>query len=373
MKANALALSLILILVPLAGCAGSDGEVNVDLTTEEIQELIDDNIDDFLNNTTVTVNQENHNNNTTNSQSVVNHYNYTIIEQPSSLKSKSGTLQSAETSENFPIGPYLIIRGDRYDSSASENSISGLNGANICVGIGTEMESYLWSAFDSMNIDYTAVPIGDAAEATQKFRDGECDAMIVDSFAIAEQKMEQLENDSTWTDSPNEGIWMAAVWEGESNAPGIVGNSASFTIEQGSDEMIVGIVYFHLHVDLIGTCTANSTDCTNFTVSYSLTDDTDEFRFQGDNDLYMNSTCSYGTTFSQSQRAGDNPWYDGDREDRPWGYFPGQGLNCTHTLSFQLSVHTSQISWFDSESHELSWSDWVFSAVWESRPIEQVN
>ena len=34
MKANALALSLILILVPLAGCAGSDGEVNVEPTTE---------------------------------------------------------------------------------------------------------------------------------------------------------------------------------------------------------------------------------------------------------------------------------------------------------------------------------------------------
>ena len=55
MKASALAISMILILVPLAGCAGSDGEVNIDLTTEEIQELIDDNIDDFLNNTTVPV------------------------------------------------------------------------------------------------------------------------------------------------------------------------------------------------------------------------------------------------------------------------------------------------------------------------------
>ncbi len=70
-RAKASLISMLLLLVPLAGCAGSDGEVNVDLTTEEIQELIDDNIDDFLNNTTITVNQDaDYHNNTT----VVNHF-----------------------------------------------------------------------------------------------------------------------------------------------------------------------------------------------------------------------------------------------------------------------------------------------------------
>ena len=69
MKASALALSLILILLPLAGCSGTDTEVNVDLSNEEINDLIDENLEDVMNNTTVVVFQE-YNNNTT----VVNQY-----------------------------------------------------------------------------------------------------------------------------------------------------------------------------------------------------------------------------------------------------------------------------------------------------------
>ena len=69
MKANALALSLILLLVPLAGCSGTDTEVTVDMDSEDLQAIIDDNRDDFLNNTTVVIFQEYHNNTT-----VVNQY-----------------------------------------------------------------------------------------------------------------------------------------------------------------------------------------------------------------------------------------------------------------------------------------------------------
>ena len=72
MKASALALSMVLFLVPLAGCSGTDTEVNVDLSNEEINDLIDDNLEDVMNNTTVVIFQEyynnttNFNNNTTN-------------------------------------------------------------------------------------------------------------------------------------------------------------------------------------------------------------------------------------------------------------------------------------------------------------------
>ena len=64
MKTSALGFSLILLMVPLAGCAGSDTDVNVDISSEELQQMIDDNKDDFLNNTTVVVFQEYHNNTT---------------------------------------------------------------------------------------------------------------------------------------------------------------------------------------------------------------------------------------------------------------------------------------------------------------------
>ena len=71
MKASALALSMILILVPLAGCSGTDTEVKVDLSNEDINDLIDENLEDVMNNTTVVVFQEYHNNTT-----VINHNMY---------------------------------------------------------------------------------------------------------------------------------------------------------------------------------------------------------------------------------------------------------------------------------------------------------
>ena len=66
MRAIGLLMITTILLAPLAGCAGTDGEVTVDLSTEELQEIIDDNKDDFLNNTTVVVFQEYYNNTTTN-------------------------------------------------------------------------------------------------------------------------------------------------------------------------------------------------------------------------------------------------------------------------------------------------------------------
>ena len=355
MKANALALSLILVLVPLAGCAGSDGEVNVDLTTEEIQELIDDNIDDFLNNTTVTVNQENHNNNTTNSQTVVNHNNYTIIEQPSTLKSNSGTMGGLETAEDYPIGLALIVRGDRYDAATAGNSASGLNGANICIGIGSEMEGELQNAFSNWEIDFTSVPVADSAEANQKFRDGECDAMAFGSLSLAEEKANQLNNDETWSDAPSEGIWVAPIYAGTSDSPGIIGNSVSIAIQQSSDEMISGLLYLHLQVDLVGTCDGNSTECVNFTTTF----------YPGNMDLQ--TTCSHGVSFSWSAEISDEPF------ERAWGKFQGHGLNCTHSLNFEIGLYTANIADYDVSSHNLSWNNWVYSIIWESIPIEQVN
>ena len=75
-----------ILFVPLTGCVGTDGEVTVDLSTEELQEIIDDNKDDFLNNTTVVVFQEYHNNTT-----VVNNYNNSTDIDQSGASSTSST------------------------------------------------------------------------------------------------------------------------------------------------------------------------------------------------------------------------------------------------------------------------------------------
>ena len=62
--------------------------------------------------------------------------------------------------------------------------------------------------FSSREIDFTSVPVADAAEATAKFIDGSCDAFTGDMSAMVAKKW-QLDNDDTWTDAPAEGIWIA--------------------------------------------------------------------------------------------------------------------------------------------------------------------
>jgi hypothetical protein len=362
MKASALTISLILILVPLTGCAGSDGEVNVDLTTEEIQDLIDDNIDDFLNNTTVTVNQENHNNNTTNSQTIVNHNNYTTIEQPSSLKSKSGTMPGLTYVDNAPLGPAVLVREDRFAAAAAGNSATGLDGANICVGIGTDLEWNMQQWFSANEIDFTSVPVADTAEATAKFIDGSCDAMTFVSGLLAHEKKAQLDSDGSMGGVD---IWVDVRYSDSPGVPFQVANSLSVIVEQGGDEMISGFVYILTQVDLIGTCPENS----------SNTSGCEDFSITLQNDLegvYLETSCSNGVSNSWSIQHD----LDGSLLGALSEALIGFGLDCTHALNFYITHVIEDLpssTDYDMHEHDLSWSDWVYSIVWETRSIEQVN
>ena len=81
MKSKAILMTLAMMSAALAGCTGSDGVTEID--DETLQQLFDDNIQDFMNNTSVTVNQEIHyHNNTT----VNNHYhNNTTVNEGSEI------------------------------------------------------------------------------------------------------------------------------------------------------------------------------------------------------------------------------------------------------------------------------------------------
>jgi len=62
---------LIMMTSTLAGCTGGDPDSGGEIDSDALNELIDQNLQDFINNTTITVNQEiHHHNNTT----VVNNY-----------------------------------------------------------------------------------------------------------------------------------------------------------------------------------------------------------------------------------------------------------------------------------------------------------
>ena len=98
MRAGALTVLLLLLAAPLAGCAGSDGDVTVDLTPEEIQELMDANMDDFMDNMTVSINQNFYNN-----TSVDNHYNNTTTVDNSGTSTSSTTYNYNGTSSDPEI------------------------------------------------------------------------------------------------------------------------------------------------------------------------------------------------------------------------------------------------------------------------------
>ena len=77
MKSKAILMTLAMMSAALAGCTGSDGVTEID--DETLQQLFDDNIQDFMNNTSVTVNQEihYHNNTTVNNYETTNEYSNT--------------------------------------------------------------------------------------------------------------------------------------------------------------------------------------------------------------------------------------------------------------------------------------------------------
>ena len=348
MKASALAISMILILVPLAGCSGTDTEVSVDLSNEDINELIDENLEDVMNNTTVVVFQE-YNNNT----SVVNHNNAyhndtyhnntTVVMQPPTTKVMSGTLAGMESIDDMPAVA-AVVREDRYTSG------DNLNGANICVGIGTALESDFQDWFNDGNIDFTSVPVSDQAEATQKLRDGECDAMATTMYE-AQAISESINSDetidlSTWVASPGS----------HDGPPYSVRNSVTFQIHQASDELISPPFYVFVQIELHLICIEGVANCENETFIQST------HQVQGrHNDISNNNrevviVCDNGVVFT-------NPNDD----------LEGTGMNCTHNWNYIVEIPLNTISEWDFSKYTYEWSEWTYSFAYTSETMEVVS
>jgi general L-amino acid transport system substrate-binding protein len=107
---------------------------------------------------------------------------------------------------NFFDGQGILVREDRYAAATAGNSAAGLDGANICVGIGTTTEGNMQDWFSSRNIAFTPVAVNDASEATARFIDGTCDAFTGDMSAMVAKKW-QLDNDGAMNGVD---IWIAS-------------------------------------------------------------------------------------------------------------------------------------------------------------------
>ena len=110
--------------------------------------------------------------------------------------SRDASLNADFAGMNFFDGQGILVREDRYAAATAGNSAGGLDGANICVGIGTTTEGNMHDWFSSRNIAFTSIPVADAAEATAKFIDGSCDAFTGDMSAMVAKKW-QLDTDGS--------------------------------------------------------------------------------------------------------------------------------------------------------------------------------
>ena len=119
--------------------------------------------------------------------------------------SRDADLNADFAGMNFFDGQGILVREDAYSAAGAGNSAGGLDGANICVGIGTTTEGNMVDWFSSRNIAFTSVPVADAAEATAKFIDGSCDAFTGDMSAMVAKKW-QLDGDGSMNGVD---IWIA--------------------------------------------------------------------------------------------------------------------------------------------------------------------
>tara|TARA_X000001036_G_scaffold384684_1_gene378792 strand:+ start:258 stop:1433 length:1176 start_codon:yes stop_codon:yes gene_type:complete len=119
--------------------------------------------------------------------------------------SRDADLNADFAGMNFFDGQGIIVREDAFSASAAGNSAAGLDGANICVGVGTTTEGNMQDWFSSRQIAFTSVGTADAAEATDKLIAGECDAFTGDMSAMVAKKW-ALDNDGSIAG----GTWIAS-------------------------------------------------------------------------------------------------------------------------------------------------------------------
>ena len=96
---------LIMMTSTLAGCTGGDPDGGGEIDTDAVNNLIDQNLQDFINNTTITVNQEIHNhyhNNTTIvSNDYTTEYNNTTVNEGDSIVNEGDDNNLNEWSNNY--------------------------------------------------------------------------------------------------------------------------------------------------------------------------------------------------------------------------------------------------------------------------------
>ena len=111
---------------------------------------------------------------------------------------------------NFYDGQGILVRSDAF--AYGTGSAVQLDGANICVGVGTTSERNLDSWFLTNGISFTAVPTSGWWDAREKLKNGDCDAMTGDMSAMVARKwyLENSDDTENWRNSGDySDLWIA--------------------------------------------------------------------------------------------------------------------------------------------------------------------
>ena len=342
-RMNAIGLTLLMIASALAGCTSGDpdgdGEMGID--ADLLDQLIQDNLQDFINNTTVTVNQDAiHYSNET--HFTYNTYNgssdYAIQYVATGVDPGVSTTQG-ETSNHSDM--VLLIRSDRFHEQTAGSSWAGLDGANICVGIGTTTEGMLHDAFSNVGIGFTSVPIADSSEGRSKLIDGSCDAITGSRNAI----------EISWNAVNGSGV---TTWMSNAYASGAayfaIQSQFEYTITQDFGQR-VDFGGAHFEVVLTGTCVQNCDTDDEDTIQVFVFDRNQVNAYGPGSSFYdMISTCyveGYGDLHYENYE----------------GFLLLPGLDCSTT------IHVHAHIWGDDPDYEYTWSDWAYYITWTESEV----
>jgi hypothetical protein len=349
----------------LAGCTGGDpdGGGNDEFDAETLQGMIEAGLQDFMNNTTVEITNNYYTNETS---TTTNNMNGSGGISSSSLHALSGA-DPGESSFVVNYSEYgnelaLLVRADAYPNPgtsnwANWNSASVLDGANICVAVGSIWEAGLVNWFSSRNIAFTTVPVAGLAEANAKFIDGSCDAMAGELQYLVQRKA-SMDADGSMGGVD---IWVTntvgdASGGTEDYSTATAWSVLNLTIEQdyGVSSYLLAV---HGEITLTGTCIAN---CTNQSAVIYHT--------------YVFSTESFASNYTTTSGGIDYAnTCEGMTYLDSWpGYFGPPGLECELDMTMFASLAMAYWWEYDITSfddYEFAWSDWSYYVLWQSTAV----
>ena len=172
MSTRALALVLILTTSAFAGCTGGDPDAG------GTDELDIEMIMDFLNNSSIEVANYNYYNNSTTNTYFVNGTN-----SVPTLHSLNGVISPSESVTNIENYTELgfLVNLAQFEGATSPLD---LDGANICVGIGSMTESAILNFYSQYGMTMTTINTENAAAAQENFLDGSCGVWTGDMSAM---------------------------------------------------------------------------------------------------------------------------------------------------------------------------------------------